>query len=58
MIVMKQIYWNLYVENIQNYLIFILGHTEILSTGFEGTETSVGKIALGVYKGMYAYQGW
>ncbi len=38
--------------------IFVSGHTEILSTGFKGTETSAGKIALGVYKGMYAYQGW
>ena len=29
-----------------------------METGFDGTETNVGKIAVGLYNGMYAYAGW
>ncbi len=29
-----------------------------LRTGFDGTETNIGKIAVGLYNGMYAYSGW
>ena len=34
------------------------GSTQYLETGFDGTETNVGKIAVGLYNGMYAYAGW
>ncbi len=34
------------------------GNTQYLSTGFEGTETNPGKIAVGMYNGMFAYSGW
>lgn len=34
------------------------GYTEHLSTGFEGTETDVGLVILGLYGGMFAYDGW
>jgi len=34
------------------------GYTENLATGFEGTETDIGVIALGYYSGMFAYDGW
>ncbi|ELU11396.1 hypothetical protein CAPTEDRAFT_194364 [Capitella teleta] len=36
----------------------IQGHTDILATGFDGTESSPGKIAIGLYNGMWAYDGW
>ena len=29
-----------------------------METGFDGTETNVGKIAIGLYNGMYAFGGW
>jgi len=35
-----------------------LGFTENLATGFEGTETNPGIIALGLYSGMWSYDGW
>jgi len=34
------------------------GYTEHLATGFEGTETNPGTIAVGLYSGMWAYDGW
>lgn len=34
------------------------GHTEHLATGFQGSETNPGKIAVGLYSGMWAYDGW
>jgi len=34
------------------------GFTDHLATGFEGTETNPGKIAVGLYSGMWAYDGW
>lgn len=34
------------------------GNTEILATGFSGTNKQVGKIAVGIYNGMWAYDGW
>ena len=34
------------------------GHTQHLSSGFEGTETNPGKIAIAFYNGMWAYDGW
>ena len=34
------------------------GHTSYLETGFEGTESNAGKIAIGLYNGMWAYDGW
>ena len=39
-------------------LTLVSGHTEHLATGFDGTESNVGKIALGLYNGMWAYDGW
>ena len=35
-----------------------IGNTQYLETGFDGTETNAGKIAIGWYNGMYAYGGW
>ncbi|ELU11785.1 hypothetical protein CAPTEDRAFT_97936 [Capitella teleta] len=35
-----------------------LGHTQYLATGFEGTETNAGSIAIGLYNGMWAFDGW
>ena len=37
---------------------FAAGSTQYLETGFDGTETNVGKIAVGLYNGMYAFGGW
>jgi len=34
------------------------GYTENLATGFDGTETNIGVIAVGFYGGMFAYDGW
>lgn len=34
------------------------GHTEHLATGFDGTESNPGRIAIGLYNGMWAYDGW
>ena len=34
------------------------GYTENLASGFEGTESNPGTIALGFYSGMFAYDGW
>ena len=34
------------------------GYTEHLETGFEGTSTDPGVIALGFYSGMFAFDGW
>lgn len=34
------------------------GETEYLATGFEGTNSDVGKISLAVYSGLFAYAGW
>lgn len=34
------------------------GYTEHLATGFEGSETNPGKIAIGLYSGMWAFDGW
>ena len=38
--------------------VFFSGHTETIATGFEGTESNVGVIAIGLYNGMWAYGGW
>lgn len=35
-----------------------LGKTENLSSGFEGTTTNPGYIALAFYSGLWAYDGW
>ncbi|ESO08465.1 hypothetical protein HELRODRAFT_190743 [Helobdella robusta] len=34
------------------------GETQYLSTGFNGTENKIGKLATGFYSGMWAYDGW
>lgn len=34
------------------------GHTQNLATGFAGSETNPGRIAVGLYSGMWAYDGW
>lgn len=34
------------------------GNTENLSSGFEGTTTNPGNIALAFYNGLWAYDGW
>ncbi len=34
------------------------GYTDILATGFQGTNNAVGPITLGLYSGMWAYDGW
>ena len=44
--------WNIIIT------IVISGHTQIMATGFEGTESNVGVIAIGLYNGMWAYSGW
>lgn len=35
-----------------------LGHTSNLSSGFDGTTTQPGQIALAFYSGLWAYDGW
>lgn len=35
-----------------------IGHTENLSSGFKGTTTNPGFIALAFYNGLWAYDGW
>lgn len=35
-----------------------IGNTKHLSTGFDGTVTNVGHIALAFYSGLWAYDGW
>ncbi|CAD5111508.1 DgyrCDS814 [Dimorphilus gyrociliatus] len=34
------------------------GYTDSLKSGFKGTTTNVGKIALGIYSGLWSYDGW
>jgi len=34
------------------------GYTTHLATGFEGSETNPGKVFIGLYSGMWAYDGW
>lgn len=34
------------------------GNTKNLSSGFEGTTTNAGNIALAFYNGLWAYDGW
>lgn len=36
----------------------LLGYTENLKIGFEGSATSYSEIAQGVFGGLYAYGGW
>ena len=36
----------------------ISGRTRYLATGFADTETNVAKVTIGLYKGMWAYDGW
>jgi len=40
------------------FVMMAMGHTETLATGFEGTNTNIGQIAIGLYNGMWAYDGW
>ena len=35
-----------------------LGNTQYLATGFDGTEKKPGRVAIGLYNGMWAYDGW
>lgn len=35
-----------------------LGNTKNLSSGFDGTTTNPGHIALAFYNGLWAYDGW
>lgn len=35
-----------------------LGNSKNLSSGFEGTTSDIGKIALAFYNGLWAYDGW
>lgn len=35
-----------------------IGNTKNLSTGFQGTTTNPGHIALAFYNGLWAYDGW
>ncbi|CAB0037037.1 unnamed protein product [Trichogramma brassicae] len=35
-----------------------MGHTELLSEPFKGTNTAPGNIALAFYSGLWAYDGW
>ena len=37
---------------------FLPGHTRYLASGFAGTEANVAKVTIGLYKGMWAYDGW
>ena len=34
------------------------GHTDYLSSGFSGSGSNPGAIAIGFYNGMWAYDGW
>lgn len=33
-------------------------NTDILRSGFQGTTKNVGKIAIGLYNGLWSYDGW
>jgi L-type amino acid transporter 9 len=35
-----------------------LGNDQYFSTGFDGTESKPGTVAIGLYNGMWAYDGW
>jgi len=39
-------------------VMFFTGSTAYLSSGFSGTNGNIGQIAIGLYKGMWAYDGW
>ena len=38
--------------------LLLLGNTQYLSQGFEGSTTSFGDIATAFYSGLWAYDGW
>ena len=40
------------------YVNMFSGYTEYLATGFDGSNTNVGEIAIGFYSSMWAYDGW
>ena len=37
---------------------FSAGNTQYLNTGFDNTNDNIGAIAIGLYNGMWAYDGW
>ena len=39
-------------------MMFVPGSTAYLASGFDGTRGDIGQLAIGVYKGMWAYDGW
>lgn len=41
-----------------NKIIFVLGYTDNLKTGFKGTHTKPSSVALAFYSGLWAYDGW
>jgi L-type amino acid transporter 9 len=43
---------------ISEFIRVVSGGTKHIASGFEGTKGSIGPIALGLYNGMWAYDGW
>ncbi len=35
-----------------------IGNTKVLSTGFEGTTSDPGGVAVAMYSGIFTYGGW
>ncbi|XP_021352770.1 b(0,+)-type amino acid transporter 1-like isoform X1 [Mizuhopecten yessoensis] len=46
------------VITVGGFVMISRGETEVLETGFEGTENSMSMIALAFYDGLWAYDGW
>ncbi|KAK2166808.1 hypothetical protein LSH36_35g08111 [Paralvinella palmiformis] len=40
------------------FVLMGMGYTQYISTGFSGTATSAGSIAVAIYHSMWAYDGW
>lgn len=52
-------YLRINYQPVINQIIFsYVGYTEHLATGFQGTVTNPGQIAVGLYSGMWSYEGW
>lgn len=46
------------MDTILKHNLFIIGKTENIKTGFEGTTLSIDTLPVAFYSGLWAYDGW
>lgn len=46
------------VKTLKCNILFTIGNTENLMTGFEGTTLSMNTLPVAFYNGLWAYDGW